>query len=244
MTNKELAEEFDIFYNNISSNQAPGLDYYEKSIFLTRAQDDIIKAYLSPRGNKNMQGYDDSRLRQIDFSKITVTVEWHQFQQAEFDTRPNSCSVYLNHDMLIPLNEKLIVYRNSKEKELQVVPISYDEYSRLMSKPFKRPSKNEAWRLITDSDKMDLIIGPGDELVEFTIRYVRKPKPIILFDLDPGYTIEGLGTAQECELDSVLHHELVQRAVELAKAAYTGDLQNQLVLGQASQTNIGVVAQS
>ena len=39
MTNQEVSNEFDILYNNVTSNQAPGLDEYEKSVFLTKAQD-------------------------------------------------------------------------------------------------------------------------------------------------------------------------------------------------------------
>jgi hypothetical protein len=37
MTNQEFINEFDILYNNIMSNQAPGLDEYEKSVYLTLA---------------------------------------------------------------------------------------------------------------------------------------------------------------------------------------------------------------
>jgi hypothetical protein len=37
MTNPEFSDEFDIYYNNITSNQAPGLNEYEKSVFLTEA---------------------------------------------------------------------------------------------------------------------------------------------------------------------------------------------------------------
>ena len=47
MTNKEFSYEFDILYNNIMSNQAPGLDDYEKSVFLTKAQEEIIINYYS-----------------------------------------------------------------------------------------------------------------------------------------------------------------------------------------------------
>ena len=36
MTLQEFDLEFDALYNNISSNQAPGLNSYEKSIFLTQ----------------------------------------------------------------------------------------------------------------------------------------------------------------------------------------------------------------
>ena len=55
MTNPEMSNEFDILYNNITSNQAPGLDEYEKSVFLTKAQDEIIKAYVV---NKDMKEFE------------------------------------------------------------------------------------------------------------------------------------------------------------------------------------------
>ena len=47
MTIKEFSDEFDTLYNNIMSNQAPGIDEYEKSVFLTRAQEEIIKNYFN-----------------------------------------------------------------------------------------------------------------------------------------------------------------------------------------------------
>ena len=75
MTLSEFSNEFDLFYNNIMSNAAPGLTEYEKSVFLTKAQDDIIKAYFNPKGNKFQEGLDDSLKRQIDFSTITVYTE-------------------------------------------------------------------------------------------------------------------------------------------------------------------------
>lgn len=53
MTLQEFDNEFDVLYNNITSNQAPGLDAYEKSVFLTKAQDEILKAYFNPRTNKS-----------------------------------------------------------------------------------------------------------------------------------------------------------------------------------------------
>ena len=43
MTTQEFSLEFDLLYNNISSNQAPGLTEYEKSTFLTQAQEEIVK---------------------------------------------------------------------------------------------------------------------------------------------------------------------------------------------------------
>lgn len=42
MSNTEFSNQFDVLYNNIMSNAAPGLNEYEKSVFLTQAQRDII----------------------------------------------------------------------------------------------------------------------------------------------------------------------------------------------------------
>ena len=73
MTTQEFSNEFDVLYNNIMSNQAPGLDEYEKSVFLTKAQLEILKNYFNPKGNKYGQGFDEIAKRQIDFSTL-ITV--------------------------------------------------------------------------------------------------------------------------------------------------------------------------
>ena len=248
MTNPELSNEFDVLYNNITSNQAPGLDEYEKSVFLTRGQDDVLKAYFDPRTNKPQQGYDGSEIRQIDFSMVTVVKDYteNSFAAAVFDPRTNNKSVALEKDILMPINEQLTVTRDGTTEYLQVIPIMYDEYRRLMSKPYKRPIKYQAWRLMNTSggvNRADLIVGPNDTLVKYSMRYVKRPRAIILSDLE-GVTLDGQTQAQTCELDPILHPEILQRAVELAKAAYIGNLESQVALGQTSQTNIGMTAAS
>lgn len=350
MTNPEFSNEFDVLYNNITSNQAPGLDEYEKSVFLTKAQDEILKSYFTPGLNKSQEGFDGSEVRQIDFSmiiksqvyedEIAVTfnmgdrwysldhkdaAKWSEvpitlssqaqrdfvcFQTVEagnytvypstegqysehkeagelakifadavnstkhkvevsdstiyvynptfefrkkfsdpvFDLRDNTRSIPLGADILAIINESAEVIRSGKTVRLTVVPIQYQEYSRVMSKPLKRPIKFQAWRLLESSDNKrvaELIIGPGDVLDKYIIRYVRRPRPIIVGPLD-GLTINGYeyNENQECELDPIIQKEILQRAVELAKAAYTGDLTSQVALGQTSQTNMGIVTQS
>ena len=51
MTAKEFSDQFDVGYNNITSNQAPGLSEYDKSVFLTKAQDELLKDYFNPESN-------------------------------------------------------------------------------------------------------------------------------------------------------------------------------------------------
>ena len=243
MTPEEFDNMFDVLYNNITSNQAPGLNAFEKSVFLTKAQDEIWKNYFNPKskGNNLQEGFDDNAKRQIDFSMLTtVYTENSSHQDPLFDMRSNTESISLPSDMAMAINESVTVKRDSKDVILQVVPIKFDEYSRLMSKPYKRPLKYQAWRLInSDTANMaDIIIGPSDTLSSYTLRYIRKPKPIIVSDLD-GLTIEGLGSTQACELDPILHEEILQRAVELAKVAWTATGQDnvQMVMqaGQRSE---------
>ena len=232
---------FDVLYNNITSNQAPGLNAYEKSIFLTKAQDEILKNYFNPKskGNNLQEGFDGNAKRQVDFSMLTTVANTRssRFSAPLFDTRSNTKSVLLPSDMMMVINEVAEVDRNDERVLLQVIPIKFDEYSRLMSKPYKRPLKYQAWRLINSNtaNRADIVIGPSDSMAKYTIRYVRRPKPIIVSDLD-GLTIEGLSDTQGCELDPILHEEILQRAVELAKVAWTATGQDNVqVVMQAGQ---------
>ena len=73
MTNTEFSNEFDVLYNSITSNQAPGLDEYEKSVFLTKAQSEILREYFNPRIDAANGGFDGSQKRQYDFSFLIKT---------------------------------------------------------------------------------------------------------------------------------------------------------------------------
>lgn len=243
MSVEEMDNMFDVLYNNITSNQAPGLNAYEKSVFLTKGQDEILKNYFNPKskGNTIQDGFDGNAKRQVDFSMITsVETKSSDFENPLFDTRENTKSVGLPSKLMFAINEVVEVTRNDKSVILQVIPIKFDEYSRLMCKPYKRPLKYQAWRLTNNntSNKADIVIGPSDTLTKYTIRYVRRPNPIIVSDLD-GLSIEGKSTATECELDPILHEEILQRAVELAKVAWTNtgldNLQAVMQAGQRSE---------
>lgn len=245
MTNSEFSNEFDVLYQNITSNQAPGLDEYEKSIFLTKAQDEIIKSYFDPRTNKPQEGFDDSSKRQIDFSMLTTVYSIEaSINRPLYDYRSNTESVDLPSDIFMIVNEYVIVNRNNDDVYLQVIPVRFDEYTRLMSKPYKRPLKWQAWRLLNNNttNKADIIIGPSDRLVTYYLRYIRRPNPIILDNIDK-LTIEGKSNITQCELDPILHHEILQRAVELAKISYEGTSASHIQGGNQSGTDKGYIMQ-
>ena len=157
MTTTEFSTEFDVLYNNITSNQAPGLNLYEKSVFLTKAQSQLMSEYFSKRFDGSEGGFDSSPKRQIDFSSI---MEWNTLERItqsapRFD--PRSILYAMPDDALFIVDEQLSLlnYDNISYSQADtdtfysVVPISYEDYARLMSKPYKYPPKSQAWRLIT-----------------------------------------------------------------------------------------------
>lgn len=375
MTTQEFSNEFDVLYNNIMSNQAPGLDEYEKSIFLTKAQEELVRDYFNSRNVKNAQGFDDSQKRQYDFSTLLSSITLTDFidtyralsvfnlvtSNTIFDSR---AKIYIApSDLFLVINESI---EDSAKRRYSVLPISYDEYNRLMLKPYGFPLKRQAWRIISDRtsslvgwggkqvdsatfifkskyfktieiyiflrsenniQKPDVIEGdnivritmflPINNLVdywvtylkdnrslekagldkylypinnptgnfpssgitkptsftisiapavmesgevvstpifeiigrftgdiEYKMRYIKTPKPIILAnlsDIQEGLSINGYNTVTECELPLNTHQEILQRAVELAKASYQGDLSSVIQTGNASGTDIGYV---
>ena len=243
MTTQEFSNEFDVLYNNIMSNQAPGLDEYEKSVFLTKAQSEVLKNYFNTKGNKYQEGFDESEKRQIDFSIFiffVISTTYDGSSYVKFDNR--SQLFQMPNDILFVLNETALNTVDGVNRLINIVPINFDEYSRIMSKPYKQPLKNQGWRLFQSTGGVDfiseVIVKTGSTLTDYKVRYVRRPKPIILTNLTDTYSnvsIEGLTSITECELDPILHPEVLQRAVELAKAAYTGDIKNIVELGQRSE---------
>lgn len=243
MTIQEFSNEFDVLYNNIMSNQAPGLNEYEKSVFLTKAQSEIIKNYFNPKGNKYQEGFDGSQKRQVDFSKLMKTY-------ASSGTAPTPTSFFGNvtgaykitwpDDVFVVVNEVVDIIKkgDNREYRLQVIPIKYDEYLRVSSKPYKQPLKNQAWRIINGENDINLIVGHLNSVSPngYHIRYVKHPKPIILESLDgSGLSINNETNEMGCELDPEIHPEILQRAVELARAAYAGDLKSNVELGQRTE---------
>ncbi len=126
-------------------------------------------------------------------------------------------------------------YNNGgKGKEFVIVPINYKEYDREMSKPYAQPLKKQAWRLfqnqVTGFDINTELIprwnikkkgnasspAVGDVYFFYKVRYVKRPRPIILEDLPDELEIDGEQAASSCELNPIIHMDILNKAVELA----------------------------
>ena len=257
MTNEEFSNEFDVLYNNITSNQAPGLDEYEKSVFLTKAQSEILREYFNSRVDNTNGGFDGSQKRQYDFSFLIKTAKLEANVSNEGDENyipkmDNRGSLFnFPEDYFLSINE-VIRDDASSNKFYSVVSISYSDYQRLMTKPYAYPPKRMAWRLFIGTIQKTLedtskVIVPVAEIIgkfvgnpttwDYTLRYVKKPSPIILINLtDDDLSIEGEKVKTPCEFPSQLHQEILERAVSLAKIAYQAG-STATIAAQSSKNN-------
>ena len=247
MTNQELKQEFLISYNAIASNSAPGIDDYELSVYLTRAQLEIVKNYYDPLSNRKQKGFEATEKRRRDLNQLvkdyktstTITNSSNINSEAKFYTVPN--------DLFLIVNEKAKIVSEDcyNNKTLTIKPISYDEYDIQIDNPFEKPNEKVAWRLDlsnVNNTKVVEIISPYNILgtLEYQIRYIKYPKPIIITNLNTAFpsdnlTIDGISAETPCELNIEICREILDRAVLLALADYRP--QNLQVKAQMSQTN-------
>ena len=68
MTTQEFSNEFDLMYDNASGN-APGINLYEKSVFLTLAQEEIVKETYSGYTQSRV-GFEGSERRRRQLSEL------------------------------------------------------------------------------------------------------------------------------------------------------------------------------
>lgn len=215
MTNKEFDSQFDIFYNNIASNAAPSVSSYEKSVFLTQAQRDIIIGLYNGREipGVSFESTEEARRYLSNLVKVgTVTA--------------------INKSGLIELPEELwfITLEEVKfhseidcinNKSIEVVPIRQDELHSVLENPFRGPSENRVIRLDIGGK---VVLHSKYPIKEYTITYIVNPNPIILEDLSEyDLSIEGISTESESNINPILHRAVLERAVALAKAAYIGN---------------------
>lgn len=251
MNVSEFSLEFDVLYNNITSNLSPGLSEYEKSVFLTRAQEQIVKNHFGIKSNSKQEGLNNSIKRDTDFSTLFKTVSITDDGITEIRNPTNTLNTRvrrftIKEDYLFIINEFCEIEKRDSAGNVDtqlttVVPLHYSEFARLNSGPYKEPNLHETWRIISDvvtvnESTFDLYIRYNWTLTNYIIRYIKKPNPIILEELNTqNLTIDGKHEVSSCELNPILHQEVLDRAVELAKVAFLGSTEEVINVNQRNE---------
>ena len=247
MTNQEFRNQFDISYNAIASNSAPGIDDYELSVYLTKAQIELVKNYYDPLSNRKQKGFETTEKRRRDLNQLVKDYKTTDIISNDSNIDLQSKFYIVPNDLFLIVNEKAKITSEDcfNNKTLSIKPISYDEYNIQIDNPFEKPDSKTAWRLDlsnVNNTKVVEIISPYNisGSLEYQIRYIKYPKPIIITNLNTAFpsdnlTIDGIFAETSCELNTEICREILDRAVLLATADYKS--QNLQVKAQMSQTN-------
>lgn len=224
MTNEEFSNEFDTLINSNSSSlpllTPLGFDEYEKSVFLTKAQESVvISLYKGTLTGDSFEKTEELR-RYLDSLVKTYSTD------AQVVGKVLTSNSYL---FSLPKGTWFITYEavESKDKRLscakssimEVVPVSQDELYKTLRNPFRMPNERRVLRLDAEGNTVELISVYNID--KYWIRYLSKPDPIILIDLPEGITINGESKATECKLNPAIHRVILEMAVSLALKSRT-----------------------
>jgi len=172
LTANEMATEFDYQYDLITNLEAPGYNNAERSFFLSKAQENLIKQRYHAAGNKYGEGFEETEKRRKDLSELTKNVLLLAFTGAtslgvtgarESFTGsynlPNGTFWKLPVDFMWSLSESADITLSSTNEHytctgtpyaltnVRVLPKTHDEYQADVRNPFAKPYYDLVWRM-------------------------------------------------------------------------------------------------
>lgn len=227
MTTQEFSNTFDTLLNSYNTQSQFGeqaskreivLDEYEKSFYLTKAQEEVVVNLYNGRnpygatfeGTEELRRYLEGLVKTKKYSSEDAIESAGVDENSVFFKLPED-TAFITLEQVTFDDELLGCYDGSVAS---VYPVTQDEYEKVKNNPFRGPTKYKVIRL-----------DPGDNLVEliskykigtYLLRYLSRPNPIILEDLPNELTVNGENKERECELNPILHDTILTRAVQLA----------------------------
>ena len=221
MTCKEFSEEFDILLNSYGIPTAFGqanpllFDEYEKSLFLTKAQEAVVIQLYS--GKLLGQGFEETEELRM-YLEALIKTESIEPTVGDGGLSKNSTFFKLPEDLLFRTYEAAILQDDNSPcingKRVEVIPVTQDEYHRIKDNPFRGANNRRVLRVDCGEDVVELISEYN--ISEYQLRYLSKPTPIILLDLPDDLTIDNESKETECSLNPAIHRTILELAVSLA----------------------------
>lgn len=227
MDTTEMSDLFDELINAYSQTPENPKDIlvfneYEKSLFLTDAQEQlVISLYNGKNSMGNMFELTEEDRRLLNGLVRSVTLQ-------PVNEQTFTCSgcqhITANSQLFsLPMELMFITYESCSfssddsclnNKTVQVYPTTQDEFHKIVKNPFRGPNGNRVLRLDIQNNTVELV--SKTPVKSYFVRYIKRPRPIILVDLDGDLSIQGQQTIMDSELNSLLHEKIVRLAVQLA----------------------------
>lgn len=222
MTTQEFSNQFDTLTNAHFLNGESGkadiyaFDEYEKSLFLTEAQEEIIIELYSGK-NPFIEGFEKTEEIRRYLGSLVKTITLTEPTEDIPKLTDNSVFFNLPEDILFITYEAAKLNDSSlgclNDKFVRVIPVTQDDFHKALKNPFKGPSKNKVLRLDVENNTVELISEYN--ISQYLVRYLKRPNPIILVDLQ-DLSINGINSVTECDLNPIIHRTILERAVQKA----------------------------
>lgn len=223
MTTQEFSNGFDTLLSSYSSPilmNSFTFDEYEKSQFLTVAQEEIVISLYTgdnPRGDsfetsEEVRRYLANLVVDKNLKPITNTsgTPLGLSTNSKFFTLPDEPEIWFIIYEGVTIDNGKCEGKNT----MKVYPVKHDEYQNIKDNPFRGANDRRALRLDLSEGNVEIVCKYN--VTDYYIRYIKKLTPIILIDLPDGLTINGISTEKDCELHEALHAKILARAVSLA----------------------------
>lgn len=218
MNVQEFSNSFDtllqpyIAKESFSEQNNLAFDEYEKSIFLTKAQEQIVlELYQELEQSEEVRKYLSNLIKTDNYVPVG------EQDETLINNNFKSYKVEINNDILFMIYEQCTLSDENNcinNKIVSVVPTIHDDLDKVLKNPFKSPNSRKVIRLDFDN-KIELISKYN--ISNYKIRYLKKPNPIILVALEDNLSINNGDTkVSNGETNPILHERIVQRAVQLA----------------------------
>lgn len=217
MNAQEFSNTFDtllqpyITKESFSEQNNLAFDEYEKSIFLTKAQEQIVlELYQELEQSEEVRKYLSNLIKTANFAPIG------EQDETLINNNFKSYKVELRDTILFMIYEQCTLSDENNcinGRIVSVVPTIHDDLDKVLKNPFKSPNSRKVIRLDFDN-KIELISKYN--ISNYKVRYLKKPNPIILVKLEDKLSIDNNAEVSSGETNPILHERIVQRAVQLA----------------------------
>ena len=234
MNNAEFSDAFTTLLDSYAHRSNFGdvstvdivLNEHEKSVFLTDAQEDLVRDYYMGKTKESFEETEETRraLAELVIQKEITVSEASSPKLTKysyiFDLPENPIThkskvwyiIYEGAILDLDGSDACEDALNGIGEGAIVVPTRHDELHSILNNPFRGPLGNRVLRLDKSGNQVELI-STTHPVAKYVIRYIEQPSPIILIDLPEELNIRGLNTATECQLPTQLHQVILERAV-------------------------------
>lgn len=191
---------------------------YEKSLFLTKAQEEIAISLYNGKNpyNESFEQTEELRrylaplIKEARLEPITTTngMPLGVDSKSKFFTLPDSLW-FITYESAIISDGKC-----EGDDSLDVYPVTQDEYHKIKRNPFRGANSRRALRLDLSENNIEVV--SKHTVIGYYLRYLRKIRPIILVELFNDLTIEGEQHPNGSELHETLHQRILELAVQMA----------------------------